>query len=59
MIEIILLRSTLQNKFVSHIEERAGTGLGIRQLLLLIISKAFLIDHSYFALVLHVSAPLL
>ena len=59
MIEIILLRSTLQHKLVSHIEKRTWTGLGIRQILLLIISKAFLIDHSYFALVLHVSAPLL
>ena len=40
-------------------ERRPWTGLGIRQILLLIISKAFLIDHCYFALMLHFSAPLL
>lgn len=54
MIEIVLLRRTLQNKFVSHIEEWTGAGLGIRQILLLVIGKAFLIYHCDFAFVLHI-----
>ena len=42
VIEIVLLRRTLQNEFVSHIEEGTGAGLGIRQILLLVIGKVFL-----------------
>ena len=52
MIEIVLLRRTLQNKFISYIEEGAGSGLGIRQILLLVIGKTFLIKNRNFAFVL-------
>jgi hypothetical protein len=57
MIEIILLRSALQNEFVSHIEEGTGPGLGIRQILLLIIDKTFLVYHCDLAFVLHIAVP--
>ncbi len=34
-----------------------GAGLGIRQILLLVIGKAFLIYHCDFAFVLHIAVP--
>ena len=52
--QAIMMRSTFQDKFISHIKERTGAGLGIRQILLLVIGKAFLIYNCDFAFMLHI-----
>ena len=57
VVKVILLRCPLQDKFVSHVEEWTGPGLRIRQILLLVIGKTFLIYHCNFAFMLHVVAP--
>ena len=48
VVEIILLRRPFEQKGVTHVEKRAGTGLGIGQVLLLEIRKAFLINDCNF-----------
>ena len=51
--EIVLPRRALQYVLVTHIEKRTWAGLGTGQVLLLIIRKAFLVDHCDLAFVLH------
>ncbi len=43
-IEVILLRRPFEQKGIPHIEEDAGARLGISQVFLLLVSKAFLVD---------------
>ena len=52
VVEVILGRGALEDELVTHIEERAWPGLGISQILFLVICKAFLIDHGNLAFVL-------
>ena len=40
VIKIILLGCALEQKSIAHVEERAGAGFGISQVLLLIVSEA-------------------
>ena len=49
-LEVILLWRSFEQKCIPYIEERARTRFGISQVLLLIVSEAFLINNCDFAL---------
>lgn len=53
VVKIILLRCALQYEFVTHVEEGTGAGLGIGQILLLIIGKTLLFQNGDLTFVLY------
>ena len=55
MIEIILLRCTLEQKGIARLEEWAWAGFGVGQILLLQIRKAFRLQNCNSAFVLHMA----
>ena len=57
MIEVILLWRSFEQKCIPYIEEGARTRFVISQVLLLIVSEAFLINNCDFARMLHETHP--